>query len=158
MFQDPKFLLAVSFFIFLGFMIKLVLPRIITALKNRSDEIYKKFSEIEVLEDNARQALLESQSIRKNMEKEAIKIINEANNEVDKILKKAEEELRKEVKSKIRMAEEKIEQEKERIITATKMSIVSLAMDELKKNFEKNKLESKNLEKDSILHISKAIN
>lgn len=158
MFQDPKFLLAVSFFIFLGFMIKLALPRIIIALKNRSDEIYKKFNEIEVLKDDARKALLESQLIRKNMEKEAIKIINEANNEADKILKKAEEELRKEVKNKIKMAEEKVEQEKERIITATKMSIVSLAIDELKKNFEKDKLESKNLEKDSILHISKAIN
>ena len=81
MFQDPKFWLAVSFFIFFAFMLKVVLPKIILILKNRSDEISKKFNEIEKLRKKAQNTLDEAKIIHDNMTKEAEKIIENANNE-----------------------------------------------------------------------------
>ena len=96
--------------------------------------------------------------IRENIEKEANKIISDANEEVKRIITKAEEDLRTKIEYKLSLAEQKIDQEKEKIIRNTKMSIISLAIDEIKKTFEKDKVVSKNIEEESILHISKAIN
>jgi F-type H+-transporting ATPase subunit b len=158
MFQDPKFWLAVSFFIFLGFLIKVILPKVIIILKDKSDEISQKFDEIESLKNKAEKLLCESILIRENIEKEANKIISNANEEVKRIIVKAEEDLRTKIEYKLSLAEQKIDQEKEKIIRNTKMSIISLAIDEIKKTFEKDKVVSKNIEEESILHISKAIN
>ena len=76
----------------------------------------------------------------------------------ERILKKAEEDLNNELEYKIKLAEDQIEKEKEKIIRNARMSVISLAIDEIKKTFEKDKKINKNIEENSILHISKAIN
>jgi F-type H+-transporting ATPase subunit b len=157
MLQDPKFWLAVSFVIFAYFIFKLVLPKIILALKNKRDEISNKFQEIEDLRNRTEKYLAEAELIHKNIKQEAKKIIDEANNEANNIINRAENELKLEIKNKIKTAEEKIEQEKEKIIRSTKMSIISLAIEEIKKTFEEER-SSKKIEEESILHVSKAIN
>jgi len=158
MFQDPTLWLAISFLIFLGFFIKLILPKIIAALQYRSDEIAKKFNELADLKTQAEQSLFESKLICDNLDEEANNIINNAHNEAKKIISQAKFRIEKDINYKIKLAEQKINQEKDRVIKNVKMSIISLAIEEIKKDFEKDKQKNKKLGEDAILHISKAIN
>ena len=144
---DATFWVAISFFLFFGFLIYFKIPQkinetlsgLITNIKNEIEESEKLRNEAGTLLENA-QIKLDSAN------KEMDKIINQSKKESERLVIEINEKFHKSAEIKKKVAETKIYQMKEAAIKEIKDTSVKIALDSVKKiistSIDKNKLDA----------------
>jgi F-type H+-transporting ATPase subunit b len=109
MLGDPAFWALVGLIIFLGLMVYVKVPEVITgALDNRADTIRTELAEARKLREEAQALLAEYQRKANEAESEAEDIIDQAKREADALTAEAKERMEEYVINRTRLAEQKI--------------------------------------------------
>ena len=144
---DATFWVAISFFLFIGLLVYFKIPQkvnemlnqLISNIKNEIDESEKLRNEAKVLLDN-------SQTKLDDAGKEAVKIIDQAKKDSEKLVVEINEKFHKSAEIKKKLAETKIAQMKEAAIKEIKDTSIKIAVDSVKKiiatSVDKNKLDA----------------
>jgi len=144
---DATFWVAISFFLFIGLLVYFKIPQkvnemlnqLISNIKNEIDESEKLRNEAKVLLDN-------SQTKLDDAGKEAVKIIDQAKKDSEKLVVEINEKFHKSAEIKKKLAEIKIAQMKEAAIKEIKDTSIKIAVDSVKKiiatSVDKNKLDA----------------
>ena len=143
---DATFWVAVSFFIFIGILIYFKVPlKIKNSLENNILEIKKQIEEAEKLNSEARNILGEQEDKLINSKKEIKKMIDEANDNVEKEILKTNKEFHQLMELRKKSAELRINQMKQQAIKDVKNASVSIAINSveklLKNSMDKSKLD-----------------
>jgi len=160
---DATFWVAVSFFIFLGFLIYLKVPqKINNSLTDQINKMKKELDEAKKLKVEAKNLLSNYENKIDKSKKEVLEIINLAKRESEKTILEKTEKFHQAMENKNKNAEQKIVQMKENALKDIKNISVKISMDAvehlIKNSIDKNKLEklyTKSLEqaKTSLKHI-----
>ena len=160
---DATFWVAVSFFIFFGFLIYLKIPhKINNSLSDQINKIKKELDEAEKLKAEAKNLLSNYENKIDKSKKEVLEIINLAKKNSEKIILEKTEKFHQIMESKKKNAEQKIAQMRENALRDIKNISVKISMNAvehlIKNSIDKNKLEkfyTKSLEqaKTSLKHI-----
>jgi len=111
MFSTPEFWVAVSFFIFVGLLVYLKVPALVTkALDERAEGIRKDIEEAARLREEAQKLLAQYEGKRKQAEKEAEEIVATARAEAEAVTAEARKAFEEMIARKQAAAEEKIAQ------------------------------------------------
>ncbi len=95
MFFNPEFWVAVSFFIFVGVLIKMGVPTLITkALDDRADAVRKELDQARRLREEAQDLLADYQRKQRAAEDEAKAIIDQARREAETMKAESEKSLK----------------------------------------------------------------
>ena len=144
---DATFWVAVSFFIFIGGLVYLKIPKkindllnkLISDIKNEVDESEKLRTEAKTLLNNAQDRLNTAQS-------SSSEIIEQAKKESDKLIIELNDKFHKSSEIKKNLAENKISQLKESAIKEIKDASIKIAVDSVKKiittSVDKSKLDA----------------
>jgi len=151
---NASFWVAVSFFIFFGFLIYLKIPnKINSALNNKIDEIKKELEESKKLKEEAKKLLSHYESKIDKSKKETKQIIETSRTQSEKMILNKMEKFHQIIEGKKKNAELKIAQMKENALKDIKnLSIkisIKTAENIIKNSIDKNKLGNlylKNLE------------
>jgi F-type H+-transporting ATPase subunit b len=127
MFLDPKFWLAVSFFIFLFLAIRYVMPKIMGLLNFKTKQIAEEIDQAKHLKQRAEQLLLEAKSYHQESLLYCQNLVIDAKQEAEKFLMNSKNNLATEISRKTTLAKEQIKQEEERMIREIKFDIISAA-------------------------------
>ena len=160
---DATFWVAVSFFIFLGFLIYLKMPqKINNSLTDQINKMKKELDEAEKLKVEAKNLLSNYENKIDKSKKEVLEIINLAKKDSEKTILEKTEKFHQTMESKKKNAEQKIVQMRENALRDIKNISVKISMEAvehlIKNSIDKNKLEklyTKSLEqaKTSLKHI-----
>ena len=111
MFHTPEIWVAIGFLIFLGILVYVGVPGIITkALDDRAKRVQAELDEARRLKDEAQKLLAEYQGKQKKAEAEAASIIEGAKAEAERIAADAKVKMEEFVARRTKMAETKIAQ------------------------------------------------
>ena len=151
---DATFWVAVSFFIFVGFLIYLKVPQKINdSLTNQIKEVKKELDEAEKLKVEAKNLLSDYENKIDKSKKEATKIINLAKKESEKNILEKTEKFHQLMEDRKKNAEQKINQMKENALKDIKNLSIKVSIEAvenlIKNSIDKNKLDTlykKNLE------------
>jgi F-type H+-transporting ATPase subunit b len=147
---DATFWVAISFFIFFGFLIYLKIPnKINNALANQIDEIKKEIHEAEKLKAESKNLLSDYESKVEKSKKETQEIINYAKQTSEKTVLDMTEKLHQSIENKKKSTEQKILQIKENALKDIKNTSVKISIEAVK-HIIKNSFDKKKLEK---LHL-----
>ena len=143
---DATFWVAISFFIFFGFLIYLKVPQKINkSLTDEINKIKKEINEAEKLKNEAKNLLNKYESKIDKSKKETQQIINKAKKESEKNILEKTGRFHQAIDAKKKNAEQKINQMKENAIKDIKNAAVKVsikAVENLIKNsIDKNKIE-----------------
>ena len=143
---DATFWVAVSFFIFVGGLIYLKVPKKINdSLKNQINEMKRELGEAEKLKIEAKNLLSNYENKIDKSKKETREIINLAKKNSEKIILEKTERFHRIIENKKRNAELKIIQMKENAIKDIKNISVKISMRAvehlIKNSIDRNKLE-----------------
>ena len=143
---NATFWVAVSFFIFIGILIYFKVPlKIKNSLENNILEIKKQIEEAEKLNSEARNILGEHEDKLINSKKEIKKMIDKANDDVEKEILKTNKEFHQLMELRKKNAELRIYQMKQQAIKDVKNASVSIAINSveklLKNSMDKSKLD-----------------
>ena len=143
---DATFWVAVSFFIFVGGLIYLKVPKKINdSLKNQINEMKKELGEAEKLKIEAKNLLSNYENKIDKSKKETREIINLAKKNSEKIILEKTERFHRIIENKKKNAELKIIQMKENTIRDIKNISVKISMKAaehlIKNSIDRNKLE-----------------
>ena len=143
---NATFWVAVSFFIFIGILIYFKVPlKIKNSLENNILEIKKQIEEAEKLNSEARNILGEHEDKLINSKKEIKKMIDKANDDVEKEILKTNKEFHQLMELRKKSAELRINQMKQQAIKDVKNASVSIAINSveklLKNSMDKSKLD-----------------
>ena len=143
---NATFWVAVSFFIFIGILIYFKIPsKIKNSLDNNILEIKKQIEEAEKLNFEARNILGEHEDKLINSKKEIKKMIDKANDDVEKEILKTNKEFHQLMELRKKNAELRINQMKQQAIRDVKNASVSIAINSveklLKNSMDKSKLD-----------------
>ena len=143
---NATFWVAVSFFIFIGILIYFKVPlKIKNSLENNILEIKKQIEEAEKLNSEARNILGEHEDKLINSKKEIKKMIDKANDDVEKEILKTNKEFHQLMELRKKNAELRINQMKQQAIRDVKNASVSIAINSveklLKNSMDKSKLD-----------------
>ena len=160
---DATFWVAVSFFIFFGFLIYLKVPqKINSSLNNQINEIKKELNESEKLKIEAKNLLSNYENKIDKSKKETQEIINLSKKVSEKAILEKMEKFHHAIENKKKSTEQKIFQMKENALKDIKNISVKISMEAvehlIKNSIDKSKLEklyAKSLEqtKISLKHI-----
>jgi F-type H+-transporting ATPase subunit b len=129
MLEDATFWAFVALVIFLGLMVYLKVPGMVTsALDKRAETIRKELDEARRLREEAQALLAEYQRKGREAEAEADEIIDQAKREADALAKEAGRRLEEYVASRTRLAEEKIAQAEAQAIQEVKALSADVAI------------------------------
>ena len=143
---DATFWVAISFFIFFGFLIYLKVPqkineilnKLIADIKNEIDESEKLRTEAKTLLDNAQKKLDTADDVKND-------ILDQAKKDGDKLIIELNDKFHKSSELKKNLAENKINQMKEKAIKEIKDASIKIAIDSVKKiittSVDKSKLD-----------------
>ena len=143
---DATFWVAVSFFIFVGGLIYLKVPKKINdSLKNQINEMKKELGEAEKLKIEAKNLLSNYENKIDKSKKEVLAIINLAKKDSEKTILEKTEKFHQTMENKKKNAEQKIAQMKKNALRDIKNISVKISMDAvehlIKNSIDKNKLE-----------------
>ncbi len=151
---DATFWVAVSFFIFLGALIYLKVPRKVNELlTSMITDIKQEINESEKLRADTKSMLDEAQKKLDSADKEVNKILKQAKNDSEKLILEMNEKFHNASEIKKNAAQQKINQMKENAIKDIKNTSIKIALESVKKiistSVDKSKLDNlfdKNLE------------
>ena len=153
---DATFWVAISFVIFVGVLFYLKVPqKIYDSLDESIKKIKKEIDEAEKLKDEAKNILSEYETKISKSKQEVNLLIKKAQNESEKNIIKINEEFHNIFENRKKMAEEKIKQMKMQAIKDIKNSSVDIAIQALEKII-KNSIDKKKLDKIYISSIDEA--
>ena len=143
---DATFWVAISFLIFILFLIYLKIP---TKVKNTLDEnitnIKKQIEESEKLKEEAKHKLAEHEKKIVSSKSEIQKMIREANEQAEKNVIKSNEIFHKQIEIRKKNTEEKIKQLKNQAVKDIKNASINIAFESIEKlmlnTLDKNKLD-----------------
>ena len=121
---NEKFWLAVIFISFIALVIKFFLPKIKNNLNSQVQEIELAVNNAKTQLEQAKQQLALSQEKLILIEKENIKLINEAKEAAENIIEQAKINAQNEYQKKISNIVDRFEQEQEQILTNLKKEII----------------------------------
>lgn len=128
-FERPETWVGVAFFIFVGLMIYIGLPRIIgKALDDRADAIRRELDEARKLREDAQDLLAEYQRKARDAELEAQAIIDQAKREAEALASETRKALQESVARRTRMAEEKIARAETQAVGEVRSAAVEAAV------------------------------
>ena len=151
---DATFWVAVSFFIFLGALIYLKVPRKVNELlTSMITDIKQEINESEKLRADTKSMLDEAQKKLDSADKEVNKILKQAKNDSEKLILEMNKKFHNASEIKKNAAQQKINQMKENAIKDIKNTSIKIALESVKKiistSVDKSKLDNlfdKNLE------------
>ncbi|OUW74087.1 MAG: ATPase [Pelagibacteraceae bacterium TMED216] len=144
---DATFWVAVSFFIFIGLLVYFKIPlKIKKILDENILEIKKQIEEAEKLRTEARNILGEHEDKLINSKKEIKKMIEKANDNVEKEMLKTNQEFHNLMELRKRNAEMRINQMKQQAVREIKNVSVSIAISSVKRLL-KNSMDKSKLDK-----------
>ena len=144
---DANFWVAVSFFIFLGGLIYLKVPKKINdSLGEKINEIKKEINDAEKLRDEAKSVLIEYEKKIDKSKKETIEIINTAKKESENIFLEKTNKFHLQIEERKKNTELKIDRMKSSALSDIKNASIKIgieAVENLMKNsIDKNKIEN----------------
>ncbi len=156
---DATFWVAVSFVIFFGALIYLKIPKKINdLLNNMIIDIKKEIDESEKLRSETKNMLDEAQRKLDSADKEVNKILKQAKDDGEKLVLEMNEKFHNSSEIKKNVAQQKINQMKEKAIKDIKNTSIKIAVESVKKiistSVDKSKLDKlfdKNLEETKAL-------
>ena len=144
---DETFWVAVAFFIFIGVLIYLKVPKKINdSLNNKIGDIKKEISEAEKLKEEAKNVLSNYESKINKAQKDSINILNQAKKESEKIIIENTEKFYDFIESRKKTTEQKIIQMKEDALKDIKNISVKITIEAIEKLI-KNSIDKKKLDK-----------
>ena len=153
---DATFWVAVSFFIFVGVLFYFKVPqKIYESLDESIKKIKKDLDDAEKLKDESKNILSEYESKISKSKQEINLLLKKAQNEAEKNVIKVNAEFHNIFENRKKMAEEKIRQMKVQAIKDLKNSSVDIAIRSLEKII-KNSIDKKKLDKVYISSIEEA--
>ena len=127
---DATFWATVALFLFLGLMVYLKVPGMLTkSLDERANRIRDELEEARRLREEAQQLLAEYQRKRTEAEKEAGDIVAAAGREAEALRQDAKEKADEYVARRTTMAEQKIAQAEREAVNAVRSSAVDIAVE-----------------------------
>ena len=142
---DATFWVAVSFFIFVAVLIYFKIPqKVINALVKNINDIKNEVENAEKLKEEAKNILSDYEKKISNSKNEIRKMINDANEDAEKIILKTNEEFHVQMENRKRNTEDRIKQMKNQALKDIKNASVKISVQAvevlLKNSLDKNKL------------------
>ena len=129
MLYSPEFWVAVSFLVFVGILIKMGVPALITkALDDRADTVRKELDQARRLREEAQDLLADYQRKQRAADDEAKAIIEEARREAEAMKAESARTLREQLERRTRLAEEKIARAEAQAVSEVRAAAVDVAM------------------------------
>ena len=159
MFHDPKFWLAIAFFVFIGAAIKYILPILLRMIDGKKAFISEQITKACEIRLKAEELLTEAEKYHKDSIIYSEELIDIAKREVAAILENSRKAIENELSTKMELASLKIKQEEEKVIRQMKTAIVEAAIKTIEHSLSKaeNKKISENSTNQAIHNISKLI-
>ena len=128
-FFTPDFWVAVSFLVFVGILIKMGVPALITkALDDRADTVRKELDQARRLREEAQDLLADYQRKQRAADDEAKAIIEEARREAEAMKAESARTLKEQLERRTRLAEEKIARAEAQAVSEVRAAAVDVAM------------------------------
>lgn len=128
MLADPRFWVAVSFFIFFGLTYKKIARFAFSALDNRSARIKSELDEARRLREEAEGILAQYKQKQAEYLKEAETILAVARKDADALREYAEKEMNAQLEARTRQAMDRIAQEEVQAVTDVRNHVVDVAL------------------------------
>ena len=143
---DATFWVAVSFFIFVAVLIYFKIPqKVINALVENINDIKNEVENAEKLKEEAKNILSDYEKKISNSKNEIRKMINDANEDAEKIILKTNEEFHVQMENRKKNTEDRIKQMKNQAFRDIKNASVKIAVQSvemlLKNSLDKSKLD-----------------
>tara|TARA_B110000014_G_C19785355_1_gene408205 strand:- start:57 stop:554 length:498 start_codon:yes stop_codon:yes gene_type:complete len=143
---DATFWVAVSFFIFVAVLIYFKIPqKVINALVKNINDIKNEVENAEKLKEEAKNILSDYEKKISNSKNEIRKMINDANEDAEKIILKTNEEFHVQMENRKKNTEDRIKQMKNQAFRDIKNASVKIAVQSvemlLKNSLDKSKLD-----------------
>ena len=144
---DATFWVMISFFVFIGLLIYLKIPKKIrTTLEENINNIKNQIDEADKLKEDAKNILAEHEKKISNSKAEVKQMINKANEEAEKNVIKSNQDFHNLMESRKKNAEDRIKQLKNQALKDIKNASVKIAIDSVEKLI-KNSLDKSKLDK-----------
>jgi F-type H+-transporting ATPase subunit b len=128
-FFTPDFWVAVSFFVFVGVLIKMGVPSMITkALDDRADGVRKELDQARRLREEAQDLLADYQRKQRAADDEAKAIIDQARREAEAMKAESARSLKEQIERRTRLAEEKIARAEAQAVSEVRAAAVDAAI------------------------------
>jgi len=125
----PETWVLVSFIVFVGLLVYLKVPGLVTkALDDRADAIRKELEDAQKLREEAQAVLADYQRRQRDAEKEAEGIVTQAMHEAERFAEDARAKLQESLERRTRMAEEKIGQAEAQALKDVQAAAADLAI------------------------------
>ncbi len=153
---NTDFVVAISFFIFIGVLVYFKVPRIIVnLLDKRANTIRKEIDDANKLLEEAKSLLAKSEREHKDNILKAKEIISSAENTSKMLLEDSKSDIKLLVSRKLDMAKKQIEANEKKVLNSVRDEIIDLAFklaeDDINKRLDKNT--SNQVTKESINEI-----
>ena len=129
MFYTPEFWVAVSFLVFVGILVKMGVPALVTkALDDRADTVRKELDQARRLREEAQDLLADYQRKQRAADDEAKAIIEEARREAEAMKAESARALKEQLERRTRLAEDKIARAEAQAVSEVRAAAVDVAM------------------------------
>ena len=129
MFYTPEFWVAVSFMVFVGILVKMGVPALVTkALDDRADTVRKELDQARRLREEAQDLLADYQRKQRAADDEAKAIIEEARREAEAMKAESARALKEQLERRTRLAEDKIARAEAQAVSEVRAAAVDVAM------------------------------
>jgi len=127
--NSPEFWVAIAFLIFVGVLIKMGVPALITkALDDRADAVRKELDQARRLREEAQDLLADYQRKQRAADDEAKAIIEQARREAEGMKAESARSLKEQLERRTRLAEEKIARAEAQAVSEVRAAAVDAAM------------------------------
>ena len=126
--NSPEFWVAIAFLIFVGVLIKMGVPSMITtALDDRADAVRKELDQARRLREEAQDLLADYQRKQRAADEEAKAIIEQARREAETMKAESAKSLREQLERRTRLAEDKIARAEAQAVSEVRAAAVDVA-------------------------------
>lgn len=127
--NSPEFWVAISFLLFVGILVKMGVPALVTkALDDRADAVRKELDQARRLREEAQDLLADYQRKQRAADDEAKAIIAEARREAEAMKAESARTLKEQLERRTRLAEEKISRAEAQAVSEVRAAAVDVAM------------------------------
>jgi F-type H+-transporting ATPase subunit b len=127
--NSPEFWVAISFLVFVGILVKMGVPSLVTkALDDRADSVRKELDQARRLREEAQDLLADYQRKQRAADDEAKAIIAEARREAEAMKAESARTLKEQLERRTRLAEEKIARAEAQAVSEVRAAAVDVAM------------------------------
>jgi F-type H+-transporting ATPase subunit b len=126
--NSPEFWVAISFLVFVGVLIKMGVPSMITkSLDDRADAVRKELDQARRLREEAQDLLADYQRKQRAADEEAKAIIEQARREAETMKAESAKSLKEQLERRTRLAEEKIARAEAQAVSEVRAAAVDVA-------------------------------